>query len=1138
MSVRLAGLLQHLCRLESPVGPGNLSDAALLERFVRRRDQDAFAVVVGRHGPMVLHVCRRVLGDAQAAEDAFQATFLVLARRADVVRPGALAAWLYGTAQRVALKSRAAMLRRRRSEGEPMTDPVADPRPDPLAELSARELLAVLDAEVTRLPEVYRLPIILCCLEGRSQEEAARLLGWTAGSVKGRLERGRVRLHAQLARRGLTLAAAFGMLELARGQAVAVPGLLTRTAVHAALTYANGGTVAAPVAALAETTRKAMQPVRWKITAALLLALTLTATAVGYRLSANGVEPGPDPTAAKGQEPTTTATRQPGTDRYGDSLPAGVLARLGTVRLRHGHNIQSVAFTADGQLVSNCFADGVRFWDTATGREIGHLESEAGASMSSACLSPDGKQIVTLETGTSGGAFSTIRVWDRAEMKVVREVTCSNTMGFQFDLRLSPDGKVFVVDGAARCVWDVATLKELRRLEGGAARGWCKAFSPDGRTFIASDEGVIRFWDVATGRKEREIATSSTVYQLALSPDGRLLATVGGSPQRRDDVLRLWDLASGKEVRQLTMPSKPGVNGVPQGFNHVAFAADSKTLIASGQDGVVRFWDPSTGKETRTLVVDSHGTSPTALSQDGKMLAVVTSETHRIGHHDKNNPLFAIGGSAIRLIDLASGKDLQPRVELQGGHYGTDLASDGRTAATITRDNAVLLWDPATGKERGRLEGHSNLVNAVRILPDGRTLLSASVDGTLRVWDLTAGKEVRRLNAPFVGIGLFAVSADGKTAVLAQGEETVALVDVANGTEIRRLKVGGEGVEGAAFAPDGKTLIVWARDHTAHVWDLPAGRELRQFRLYEGSKEAPGQGPIWFGYRAVVSLDGRLIAYGSQFRFLTISEVATGKQLRRLEKLPDRPWGALAFTPDGRTLAWGGSMQPTIHLIEVATGRERGRLVGHKGAIETLTCSADGRMLISASDDTTALVWDLRGSLGAGTVPERINLDECWSALAGADADQAYRAVGRLAAAPAQAVPYLGERLRPVPTADDQRLARLIAELDSDQFVARDQATKTLEELAEAAVPALRQAAKDVSSAEARRRIEALLEVLEREPSDPSPERLRVLRAIEVLEWADTVAARQVLRRLAQGAPIGRSTREATEALRRLEHGP
>ena len=193
MSTPSARLLHRVRRLAAgpAAAPG---DAELLARFVAARDGEAFAALVARHGPLVWGVCRRLLADPRDAEDAFQAAFLVLARRAAAVRPaGALAAWLHGVARRVALKARAAAARRRPRQPGPLAADPPDRRPEPLDELSARDLLAVIDEEVARLPAGYRLPVVLCYLEGRTQDEAARLLGWTAGTLRGRLDRGRGR---------------------------------------------------------------------------------------------------------------------------------------------------------------------------------------------------------------------------------------------------------------------------------------------------------------------------------------------------------------------------------------------------------------------------------------------------------------------------------------------------------------------------------------------------------------------------------------------------------------------------------------------------------------------------------------------------------------------------------------------------------------------------------------------------------------------------------------------------------------------------------------------------------------------------------------------------------------------------------
>jgi RNA polymerase sigma factor (sigma-70 family) len=290
----LTRLISRLHRLAAP--PAAEPDAVLLDRFVRRRDEGAFAELVARHGPLVYGACVRVLADRHAAEDAFQATFLVLARKAaSVGRPAALAGWLYGVARRVALKARAAG-RRDRCQGLPAADP-PDPHPDPLAALTARDLLGVLEEEVDRLPEGQRLAVATCCLEGLSQEEAARRLGWTAGAVKGRLERGRARLHARLARRGLTLAAALAAAELARGRAAAWPASLLGATVHAAaLAAARGevsaGAVSANVAILTEGVVQTMTLKKVTLTAALVLTVACAASTAALAYHAGGAERG------------------------------------------------------------------------------------------------------------------------------------------------------------------------------------------------------------------------------------------------------------------------------------------------------------------------------------------------------------------------------------------------------------------------------------------------------------------------------------------------------------------------------------------------------------------------------------------------------------------------------------------------------------------------------------------------------------------------------------------------------------------------------------------------------------------------------------------------------------------------------
>jgi RNA polymerase sigma factor (sigma-70 family) len=1111
------------------------SDAVLLQRYVHQCDEAAFTALVARHGALVLRLCRRILGDVHAAEDAFQATFLILARRAySLKQPDALPAWLYGVARRVALKARGQSSRR---AAAPLDETLPDPNPDPLTHLSARELLDILDEEVQRLPAAQRSAFVLCCLEGHTQEEAARMLGWTPGSIKGRLERGRQRLQARLQRRGIAVSAALALVVATRDRVAArVPALLLQSTVRAALHGGIGGTAST-------LAHGVLQTMFWtKVAGAMAVALTL---ALAASTTVALFHPWPTVEEPQDKAPTVLAPhREAGagkpkarTDALGDPLPDGAIARLGTVRFRHGGRIDRMIFTPEGKQLVSKGDDGVRVWDTANGKELWRLAPPPGENWTQATdLSSDGEQLAVVH-----GPNSAVDLWNVRRGKKID----SFGQGDYSLVRLSPDGKLAAIgtNAAGIEIWDVARREKLRSWKAQKWQIMSLDFSADSRRLLTcGNENTLRLWDVATGRQLQEFAiphwSVQNLTSVPLSPDGSLLAVIeceyvepkkAGAEGTRKTCVSVWDTATGKQLQRLTAePSKWSWT-----FLAVMFTSDSKRLFTSGPDPSLRIWDPRTGKELRKISSDPWGGHVLALSKDGKTLAAGTS-------------------MSIHLLDLPSGKAHEPpegKVMACSNPYVSALSPDGRTAITSSWDNAPLVWDVDSGRIRQQLAKQNDPPSSLQFSRDGKTLFSCDYDNVLRLWDLSQGAERSHVQLNFERVfakGIL-VSPDDRSLILSDGQGIIHRLDAATGKERNRFQ-GPKYLWGLGCSPDGRSLVGWSGDRKIRVWDTANGRLSNEYTVPKDIKgrygfAGPNGGAVASSYSAALSPDGRLLVMGStrgdsipkrkEQYALIFKDLRTGQDIAHCDPLPAVP-EILLFSPDGRMLACSGDWSdPTIHLLEVASGRERRCLSGLLGYVTSLSFSANGRRLLSGGH-TEALVWDL-GNSRTGRTATAAEVEKLWADLAGADAACAYAAIHKLAAAPNAAIPFLQKHLPPVPAADKKRMARLIADLDSDDFATRQKATEELEKLGELALPAYRKARDGKPSLETRRRLEDLQRKAHAAWWEVSGERLRSLRAIEALELAGTPEAREVLATLAAGAEGARLTEEAKAALKRLQ---
>jgi len=822
-------------------------------------------------------------------------------------------------------------------------------------------------------------------------------------------------------------------------------------------------------------------------------------------------------------------------DLHGDPLPEGAIARLGTVRLRHGSLHSGLAFSGDGKsVIASDYYGGVHIWDAADGREIRQFcQSEYYCQC--IAVSPDGQ---TLAVGSGNLA---VRLFDPNSGRELGSLPKDRER--LYAMAFSQDGKLLATSGEnwPVRVYDVATRQLVHRVQFPDYVGTL-AFSPDGRVLVAGGKKAVSLREVAGGKEVGRIKhDSDQSLHAAVAARAGTIAVWGYD----DASVRLFDGTGVKELRRFHPdggPAKKSPDAWGWGIRiGASLSPDGKTLAIARDAGRVDLWGADNGKKVHALLSDSaNRSSHLAFSPDGTKLATTGSDNWG-------------GDNTVRVWDVATGKELHPR----DGH-GSPISSiafspTGTRIATAGRDGAVHLWDASSGKHHLRLDGHRGRGPGVSFSSDGRWLTSwgsYGSEGALRVWD-SKGQLVRQLDRDGTDSFWETVSDDGKTAVSVDLKgRIIRFHDLTTGKVIREES--DDIQRPMALSPAGDKFVSFY----GTLINVADRKELLKIHgAYTGGRS------VWF------STDGRtLVAAVIPERSLMSSmseppaeEVAVfdlvqGKELRRFVKVGEkhRAIHTNALSRDGKTIATVRNSEEipgeqVITLWETETGRECGHYQGHRGKVRALAMSADGKLVVSGGDDTTALVWDAtrpRTQRVIRNTAAAADMSASFKNLAGDDAEQAYASIWALIKAPKETVSFLADQRTLFEATDVLKIGRWIADLDSNKFVERERASQELGLVLDEAEEHLKKARLGSPSAEARRRIDQLLQA---KTTGFTGKKLQTLRAIEILEHiaaseADApaidptrLAAISLLKEIAAGPAEARMTREAMASLDRVE---
>ncbi len=768
---------------------------------------------------------------------------------------------------------------------------------------------------------------------------------------------------------------------------------------------------------------------------------------------------------AEGQEQPVPRSK----DAYGDTLPEGAVARFGSMRFKHNDLLACLAFSPDGRtLATGTHYDGTpHLWDVNSGTEV--------------------------RTYTAN--------WQSVER-----------------IEFTPDGKYILTgaNGNSPALHEVATGRRVRTFTS-SARGAGKLVH--GGDWVACAEWKHAVcWEAATGREVWRTPIAEDRYWTDFSQDGELVANAG-----RDGLVKLISGRDGEELGEL----QTGIDSL----RYLAFSHDGRWLAVAGLRGPVQVWDLTGGRILLKVGADSDGVNDVAWSPDDSILAVLD------------------GSRPARLYSLTDGGGATCNVVPEAGAVAFSI--DGRLLA-LASGQRIQLWSLPENRLVFDSPGHDERLFALALSGDGR-ILAAGGWGDFIVWDAESQRPLKTIPV-WWGLTVSAVLDHSGDRLMTSHESVIASM---GGGETRlttwrtdkAVSLGnGSGGGDVAITPDGTRVAgvggwpsVWDAKTGAlvaetsslgqYTWSVdfcPCTRHIvfggqlgRSLKQGEGEiaicdatslkKTEEIRGGVGAIRNVDFSLDEEYLCSASWDGTARVHEVSTGREVLTLRPR-SAAWAALLIP--GRRMVALACADGGIRIHDSWTGVELATLSGHRAPATALACSRDGRLLYSASIDTTVLGWDIeRVPVRPCKGKEPRTSEACWSDMESDSASAAHLAMSELAAGGEEAVGFVARRLgHPAPPGDPAALSPLLERLNADDVAVRQEASNGLEALGRDSLPLVQVALRSSLSEEARERVVSILDVLEPSIGWPdSGEDLRRMRAIRVLEAIGSQAARKTL---------------------------